>query len=266
MKTFLTTLVVLLVLAGLAMGGTSTSNTVVLKDMFTPWSVPIGNNAEFHGYLSERNTLTQSQSTYSDVDWMPWIMSPFYTSSTYNSLDNNTTSQVGIRINGDSNGSFGTDSYSTFSRTASTIWALSSTFYPLEDRLSVNAQSYKMLNTTSSSNLYGWDCRDLINAGLSGGCAGSNQWSSSTTSQMLGGTWTDFDIIGGLFVNFQQGQFTPSSYTYSQAGFDSWPSQPYYPTGTGPTDSGAPEPVTTAMIGSGLMGLSLIARRRRAAR
>jgi hypothetical protein len=260
-----------------AFAGTYTSETVVLQDMFSPWSLPFG-TTEFHGSVSTRSTLTQSQSTSSWLDWLgaPWILNPWYNTSSYNRLEDTKTTQVGIREISDSNGNAGTDNSQYHSQTASTVRTLGSTFFPLEDRVHIDTQRYGMLDLVDSTSAYGWNCWDLINVGLSGGCAGSNKWSRTTTSMGLGGMWLDFDIMSdGSIANFQSGNITTWFYSFTESGYDSWESQPSVPSfvlneptssfsvlDSSSNASATPEPTTWGLIVIGSIMTAVLRMRR----
>jgi hypothetical protein len=259
MKTALFVVVMLLVLAtGVAFGGTYDSTTTVLSSTFTSWDVSFG-TLDLHGFYSTQQNLIQSTSTYSWLDLLLQgiVTEPFYDSSSTTRLEDVTTSQAGVMQSPDG-GTSGTDDASTVTTNAGTVSDVDTTFYPTEDRMNVFLEGYKTLDTTSTSAIYGWNCWGLVSAGLSGGCAGSNGWTTSTTNSVLGGNWLDFDIIGGgIFVNFQSGQIDPWSNTYTQSGFDSWPSSPYIPDGPATT---TPEPSTWALLVGGV--LTLVGKRR----
>lgn len=259
--------VILFAMATVASGSTYTNTTTLLNSSFTGWTAPISPLSYFTGYISSSSTLTQSQGTDSWLDWQNsgFPQTPWFSTWSYNEMDNMTSSGVGLVINGDPTGSFGQGDNSGFSATLGTVWATDSTYYPLEDRVHFDAQVYRTLDTTAASNTYTWDCRDLVLAGLSGTCGGSDADRMTFTNSILGGVWLGLDFtLEGQFINFQSGAITPYSSSYTLTGFNSWSSQPAVDSLlNGPSSlSSTPEPGTWVLVLAG-GGLALVGKLRR---
>ncbi len=258
MRTATTFFVVFFALAILANGAVITDSTTTLNESFVWWDNPIGGNAFNFGSISTRNTLYNQSTTNSWLDWLdaPWPQQPWFSNFSYSRLENFKSVTIGTRRNGDETGSFGTSDTLYNSKSFSTVSTMGSTLYPEENRLHIDIQKYKTLDSVLYSSLYSWDCRNLIQANLSGACAGTNDWERITTYQGLGGFYISFDLLGDLITNWTTGTIQPWSYSFSEAGSDMWDNQPF-------NSSPTPEPGTWALIGSVLVGLPFLRRFRR---
>lgn len=235
------------------------ASAATLPETFTPYYTPFPGGYA-HGWNSTRTTQDTYNGSYSYLDWQgtPWFdpSNPWFSNWTSSTLSNNTTKYDSTTFFLDASGNAGVGPYLFDSITDSTTSYLNTTTYPLQGVTHVDGNKYNTRDTIVSMGIYSFDCRELVNAGLSGACAGSDIGSRLTTNMGLGGIWFSFDINmnDGTIFNYNRGDIGSWRYENIETWNRSWDSQAFNPTPE------VPEPATYAMMGAGLVALALARR------
>ncbi len=236
-----------------ALAMSATAGTIVLQDDFQPWNLNL-DGGYANGYDYNYRTLTTYQGSYEAPDGSGrWITS--YQGSSLNERKDN---QVSITMFTDPTSNSGRTNTLYESLSFITNSYIQTVLFPFENITHVYGQKSRSLIAVSENTTSTYDCRDLVLAGLSGGCAGTNSGYRYTDNYLLASVWFSYDINNlGEIVNYLRGEHTPYFYRHPEYWDYSFPSQP-----SGGLGTETPEPTTFVLMGAGLVGIAAIRRQR----
>lgn len=244
----LISLVLFFALAMSALGG-----TIVLQDDFSPWHTNFAGGYS-NGYNAVNKSLQTYQGSYESPDGSGQWLASYQSSSLterFDTLNSTTLFTDPLGHSGVTDSKYESISIITYSY-------LQTTLYPLESRTRVYGLNSQALLDITENTRSTYDCRELIQAGLSGGCAGTSNGVRNTDNYTILWVWFTYDINNfGEISNYEKGQDYPYPYSYRETWSNIFPSQP-----SGGIGTETPEPIGFVLTGAGLCGIAALRRRR----